>query len=361
VLRIAHEVAGFSLGEADVLRRSMSKFRSAHEMARLREQFITGAQQVSAMSTATAEQVWDLMAAFAGYGFPKAHAAGYAALAYRLAYLKTHYPAEFMTARLAVWGGYYSPRVYMSEARQLGLRVKPPHVNHSNDAFTLDPRDRVTLWMGLDQVRELTRTTMRSILTTRPFHSLDDFLIRAQPLHIEALNLIKCGALDGLGDQATLLGAVTREPWRGRHSPQLSLFTSSIDSPDARPSLQQRAAWEKEILGYHVAVHPLDLYHDRLAEANAVTSAAIAEHIDRAITLGGLRVALHHIKTAQGTLHLIDMEDQRGLYQVLWGQAALQRFRTSINQREPVLVHGRVRRDRRGRLIVVGNDLQTLR
>jgi DNA polymerase III alpha subunit len=83
---------------------------------------------------------------FAGYGFPQAHAAGYATVAYRMAYLKTHYPAEFMAARLAVWGGFYRPNVYMSEARRLGLIVKPPHINHSNAAFTLEsPR---TLWMG---------------------------------------------------------------------------------------------------------------------------------------------------------------------------------------------------------------------
>ncbi len=199
VLRIAHEVAGFTLGEADLLRRAMSKFRSAHEMARLREGFIAGAQRVSGLDAPTAEKVWDLMAAFAGYGFPKAHAAGYAALAYRLAYLKTHYPAEFLAARLAVWGGYYSPRVYMSEARQLGLMVKPPHVNHSGESFTLDPIDRRTLWMGLGQVRELTHATIETILHQRPFTSLDDFLIRARPLHVEAINLIKCGALDGSG------------------------------------------------------------------------------------------------------------------------------------------------------------------
>ena len=96
---------------------------------------------------------------------------GYAALAYRLAYLKTHYPAEFLAARLAVWGGYYSPRVYMSEARQLGLSVKPPHINHSGESFTLDPIDRRTLWMGLDQVRDLTRTTIKMIITERPFES----------------------------------------------------------------------------------------------------------------------------------------------------------------------------------------------
>jgi DNA-directed DNA polymerase III PolC len=361
VLRIAHEVAGFTLGEADLLRRAMSKFRSAHEMERLREGFVAGAQRVSGLDASTAEKLWDLLAAFAGYGFPKAHAAGYAALAYRLAYLKTHYPAEFLAARLAVWGGYYSPRVYMSEARQLGLIVKPPHVNHSGESFTLDPIDRRTLWMGLGQVRELTHTTIDLIRQHRPFTSLDDFLIRARPLHVEAMNLIKCGALAGLGDLAEMLMRVENEAWHGRHSAQLSLLTILETSTAAAPSLAQRAAWEHEVLGYHVAVHPLDLYADRLAEAGAISSRAIGDHLDRSVTLGGLRIAYHRVSSAREAMLLVDMEDQAGLYQVLWGGAALSQARTLINQREPVLLRGRVRRDKRGLILIVGSSLELLK
>ncbi|HSD85747.1 MAG TPA: hypothetical protein VLG46_17925, partial [Anaerolineae bacterium] len=362
VLRIAHEVAGFSLGEADLLRRAMSKFRSAHEMAQLREGFVVGAQRVSGLDVPTAEKLWDLLAAFAGYGCPKAHAAGYAALAYRLAYLKTHYPAEFFAARLAVWGGYYSPRVYMSEARQLGLSVKPPHVNHSAESFTLDPSDRQTLWMGLGQVRELTHNTIETILQHRPFTSLDDFLIQARPLHVEAVNLIKCGALEGVGDLAAMLARVESEAWHGRHSAQLSLLT--LLAPMTRelaPSLAQRAAWEQELLGYHVNIHPLDLYADRLAEAGVVSSKQIGEHLDRAITLGGLRVSYHHVSSSsKEAMLLVDMEDQAGLYQVLWGGAALRQARSTINQRQPVLIRGRVRRDRRGLVLVVGSEIELL-
>ena len=361
VLRIAHEVAGFTLGEADLLRRAMSKFRSAHEMARLREGFIAGAQRVSGLDAAPAEKLWDMLAAFAGYGFPKAHAAGYAALAYRLAYLKTHYPAEFLAARLAVWGGYYSPRVYMSEARQLGLSVKPPHVNHSGENFTLEPSDRQAVWMGLGQVRELTHTTIKTILQKRPFTSLDDFLIRAQPLHGEAVNLIKCGALEGLGDLAGMLSRVENELWHGRHSPQLSLMALLAATTSTAPTLQQRAAWEHEILGYHVGVHPLDLYADRLAEAGVISSRQIGEHLDRSVTLGGLRVAQHQVSpAAKESMLLVDMEDQQGLYQVLWSGAALRQARPLINQRQPALVRGRVRRDRRGLILIVGSAIELL-
>ena len=357
VLRLAHEVGGFSLGEADALRRAMSK-RSPQEMARLRERFIAGAQHN--LDAATAETVWHLMEVFAGYGFPKAHAAGYAALAYRLAYLKTHYPAEFMAARLAVWGGYYSPRVYMSEARRLGLTVKPPHINFSEENFSLDRRDRVTLWMGLDQVRDLTHTTIRSILKTRPFHALDDFLIRAQPQHSEVVNLIKCGALGGLGEQAALLAELAAEPWHGRHAAQLSLRLSEPFAPEPI-TLTQQAAWEEEILGYPVAIHPLDLHRDQLLRAGAILSPAIPKNLDRTVALGGLRVAQHRVKSeSNGPMLLVDLEDQRGLYQVLWSGVALQQYRSLITQRGPVLVRGRVRRDRHGRAVVVGGSLEAL-
>jgi DNA polymerase III subunit alpha len=360
VLRIAHETAGFTLGQADILRRAMSKFRSAHEMDQLRVKFIDGARDASGMDQAIAQQVWDMMAAFAGYGFPKAHAAGYAAVAYRMAYLKTHYPAEFMAARLAVWGGYYSPRVYLAEARQLGLRVQPPHVNHSAEVCTLDP-DRRTVWMGLGQVRELTRVTMGSILQHRPFRSLDDFLARVRPLHLEALNLIKVNALAGLGDQAALLDRIEREPWRGRHSAQLSLLSASRPITSRTISQADRLKWEQDLLGYAVSVQPLDVLADRLSKEGVVPSRAIESHLDRAIVLAGSRLALHHLKSATGEpMLLVDMADQFGRYQVLWGGAPLRQYRAIIDRREPVIVRGRVKPDRHGRPVVVGSAIEMM-
>ncbi len=360
VLRIAHEVAGFTLGQADILRRAMSKFRSAHEMDRLRLKFIDGARATSHIDTEVAQQIWDLMAAFAGYGFPKAHAAGYAAVAYRMIYLKTHYPAEFMAARLAVWGGYYSPRVYVAEARNLSLRVMPPHINHSDDAFTLDP-DRQTLWMGLGQVRELTHITIEAIRRNRPFTSLDDFLARARPLHLETINLIKVKALDQLGDQAAMLAQIEGEPWHGRHTAQLSLLAASAPPTPRSITPADQLAWEEHLLGYPVSVHPLDLLSERLAHEHVVSSRLIADSLDRSIVLAGNRLAHHHLKSVTNEpMLLVDMTDQFGRYQVLWGGAALRQHRTIINRRGNVIVRGRVKADRHGRPIVMGSSIEIL-
>jgi DNA-directed DNA polymerase III PolC len=356
VLRIAHEVAGFTLGEADTLRRAMSKFRSAHEMEKLHQQFIEGADKTSGIDASIAQHIWDLMAVFAGYGFPKAHAAGYAVVAYRMAYLKTHYPAEFMTARLAVWGGFYRPSVYMSEARRLGLIVNPPHINHSNEEFTLESPK--TLWMGLGQVRELTRTTTQTIIEQRPFSSLDDFLIRAQPHYVEAVNLVQAGALDGLGNPNAMLAQLVSDRWHGRHTGQLGLLNASLDKSPQEPTLHERATWEHETLGQLVSIHPLQLCAPELAKHSRIMSNELAQSINQEMTIAGVRLATHRFANKQGVMWLVDMEDERGMYQVLWSGKTLNQFRSLISQRKPMLIRGRGRTDRQGQVVVSGTSME---
>jgi len=358
VLRIAHEVAGFTLGEADTLRRAMSK-KLLREMEQLRHQFIEGAKKTSGIETPIAQNIWNLMAVFAGYGFPKAHAAGYAVVAYRMAYLKTHYPAEFMTARLAVWGGFYRPSVYLSEARRLGLIVNPPHVNHSLEVFTLEPPK--TLWMGLGQVRELTRATMQRITAQRPFASLDDFLMRAQPQYIEAVNLVKAGALAGLGNPKAMLAQLAHSRWHGRHTGQLGLLSAAEESSLPEPTMAEHATWEREILGQLVSVHPLQLCADELENRPHIHSDTLAQHIGREVNIAGVRLATHRFASKREVMWLVDMEDECGMFQVLWSGAALPRFRRLLSLREPLFIHGRVRTDRQGLCVMAGINLELLR
>jgi DNA-directed DNA polymerase III PolC len=152
VLRIAHEVGGLSLADADLLRRAMSHFDPGEQMNTLRARFLEGFQN-KGVPAETAERVWEMMVAFAGYGFPKAHAASYARVAWQAAWCKSHFPAEFMAAVLANGGGYYSQRVYLSETRRMGLEVKPPHINHSAQRFSVRyPQGQAVLYMWLEQV-----------------------------------------------------------------------------------------------------------------------------------------------------------------------------------------------------------------
>jgi DNA-directed DNA polymerase III PolC len=222
VLRVAVEIAGLSWGEADQLRKGMSKFRAA-DMAALQARFVDGccrAQGNGALfKREQAETLWAQVMAFAGYGFNQGHATAYADVSYRSAYLKAHWPAEFLAARLADWGGFHHQAVYVAEARRLGIDVRPPHVNWSRNQFTLavpgnQTADGPVLWMGLGQVRDLRRATVRALLAARrqgQFHSVTDLRQRVTLARKEWTHLVQCGALDGLGEsRAAMLQAAGR-------------------------------------------------------------------------------------------------------------------------------------------------------
>ncbi len=177
ILRVAREIAGLSWAQADYLRRGMSKIQ-ADEMTQIQHEFIRGCQRpepdgpanrmTPAFTPKQAETLWEQVAAFGGYGFNQGHATAYADVSYRLAYMKAHWPAELLCARLATRGGFHHQAIYIAEAVRLGIGVKPPHVNHSRVAFTLSPKPEVNiLWMGLGQVRDLRRTSVKAIIAAR--------------------------------------------------------------------------------------------------------------------------------------------------------------------------------------------------
>jgi DNA polymerase III subunit alpha len=268
ILRVAREVAGLSWAQADVLRRGMSKFKG-REMGALRLSFLRGCQEKSGLTPEQAATLWEQVLAFAGYGFNQGHATAYADVSYRSAYLKAHYPAEFLCARLADRGGFHHPAVYVAEARRLGMAVQPPHVNVSGRKFTLTrgvahaaPDEAATLWMGLGEVRSLRRAAVRAIVAgraQRPFHSLRDLLTRVPLQPRETRHLIQCGALDGLGapSRAALL-AEAAQIGRAGSARQLA-FDFAAGTAVAPETAAERFAWELRVLGLPVSVNPLHL------------------------------------------------------------------------------------------------------
>ncbi len=338
VLRIAHELAGFSLAEADLLRRAMSHFDPGKQMQELQQKFIREAEAISGVPPETGERVWEMMAAFAGYGFPKAHAASYAQVAWRSAWCKTHFPAEFMAAVLANWGGYYSQRVYLSEARRLGLTVRPPHVNASGRNFTVGkgPQGKV-LYMGMDQVRDLTGRTIERILASRPFHSLEDFLARADPRPQEAENLAKVGALEGLGTIPAVLHRVKNGGWqRG----QPSLFEWE-DTGGEDWSLEQKNAAQQELLGISLEAHPLELLIEEIAAAHAVSTLDALERIGQRVTVAGVSQTSRRSRTAKGELMMfLTLEDLSGALDVVLFPQAYRLAQSALNANTPIFVTG---------------------
>jgi DNA polymerase-3 subunit alpha len=270
VLRVAREIAGLSWAQADQLRRGMGHF-GHQEMAEMEAAFVEGCQRRApdgpGFNRQQAETLWEQVHAFAGYGFNQGHATSYAVVSYRSAYLKAHWPAAFLCARLAEWGGFHHQAVYLAEAVRLDLSVRPPHVNHSGPRFTLDwEGEQAVLWMGLGQVRDLRRTSVRAIVAGRqrpqdraqqPFASLRDLLQRVPLQRKEVVHLIQCGALDGLGESRAALLVEAAEIERAGSVLQMTLGFAPPEVP-AEPAAQ-RLAWERHLLGQPVSVHPLQV------------------------------------------------------------------------------------------------------
>ncbi len=342
VLRLAHGLAGLSLTDADLLRRAMSHFDPGQQMQTLKENFIAGAQAKSGVPPEIGERVWELMAAFAGYGFPKAHAASYALVGWRAAWCKAHFPAEFMASVLANWGGYYSQRVYLTEARRMGLRLRPPHINHAQTQFSVVHTDEgPVLYMGLDQIKDLTQRTMHNLLRERPFRSLRDFLARADPRSQEAENLVRVGALEGLGSIPALL----RELKAGDWSPgQFTLFeTESQVGGDW--SLGEKVAAQEELLGASVAAHPLELIADKIA--GALTTVGAAARVGERVRVAGMRQTWHRFASPQrgDYIYFMSLEDLEGMLDVVIFGEVYRRHRAALATPGPFVIEGMVELD----------------
>ena len=343
VLRIAHDLAGFSLAEADLLRRAMSHFDPGKQMQQLEQKFITEAGLRNAVPADVAARVWEMMAAFAGYGFPKAHAASYAQVAWRSAWCKTHFPAEFMAAVLANWGGYYSQRVYLGEARRLGLPVRPPNVNYSGRNFVVASTEagQKVLFMGLDQVRDLTARTIQRILRSRPYRSLEEFLARVDPRPQEAADLARVGAYDSLGS----IPAILRRLEHGWQAGQPGLF-DSIDPTGEDWSLQQKVAAQQELLGISLDAHPLELVASRIAACGAVTTLEAAGRVGQRLTVAGLRQSGHRSRTSKGeSMMFLTLEDLAGMLDVVVFPAVYRQARGFIHTSAPLLITGTLEMD----------------
>ncbi len=298
VMRIANVLASYSLGEADLLRRAMGK-KDPAAMAQQRDRFMTGAAALG-HPKAPVEEIFEQMAKFSGYGFNKSHSAAYALVAYQTAYLKTHYPVEFMAALLTSETSKPENVVkYIGECKEMNISVEPPDVQVSGAQFT--PHGESAIRFGLAAVKNVGGNAIESITTARAevgghFKTLWEF---CEKVDLRVMNkrviesLIKAGALDSFGKrgqlyaavdkameraqktqkdaaqgQAGLFGLFNEEPAHGRHGDDLP------NVPDWEEG--ERLANEKEVLGFFVSGHPLDKYADKIKNLSGVISTADA-------------------------------------------------------------------------------------
>jgi len=368
VMQIANKLAGYSLGEADLLRRAMGK-KIASEMAAQRERFVSGAVQ-RGYPPRKIEKIFDLMAQFAGYGFNKSHSAAYALLAYHTAYLKTHYPVEFMAALLtSVTGSTDDVVKYINECREMGIAVEPPDINVSDANFT--PHGGA-IRFGLAAVKNVGGNAIESIVTARKelgkFSSIFEF---CEKVDLRLLNkrvlesLIKSGAMDGLGRRAPLMAVLDKaiegaqKTQRDAESGQHGLFgvfqqeevqsngNQLPETPDWDE--HQRLGHEKEILGFFITGHPLERYRDKLADLRALSTEEISAMKsstgkDENITTAGLITNLRVQKSKRGDLWAQGaLEDMAGSVEMLVFPEAYRKLQEKLQLEMPVLIRGGVR------------------
>jgi DNA polymerase III subunit alpha len=335
VMRIASDLAGFSLGEADILRRAMGK-KSAELMAEQRKKFVDGAL-ARGIAEKKADKIFSLMEQFAGYGFNKSHAAAYAIIAYQTAYLKANYPVEFMAALLTSETNDTDKIVkYIEECRVMGLEVLPPDVNESSSDFTV-VGDKIRF--GLVAVKNVGETAIQSILTARrnegKFHTLYDFCERVDLRLVNKRvveSLIKCGAFDSLGARRAQLAAVVDKAMeaaasaqRDRAHGQVSLLDVLSASGTARreaPPLPNLPEWdrsqlltaEKETLGFYITGHPLAEYRATLDRYATATTETLPSLPDKSTArLGAIVTAVKEISTKSGDrMAFVTLEDLNG-------------------------------------------------
>ena len=367
VMQIANRLAGYSLGEADLLRRAMGK-KNPEEMAAQRERFVQGAVQ-RGFPQKKIEKIFDLMEQFAGYGFNKSHSAAYALLAYHTAYLKTHYPVEFMAALLtSVTGSTDDVVKYINECRDMGIAVEPPDINVSDANFT--PHGKA-IRFGLAAVKNVGQNAIESIVAARKelgrFSSIFEFCgkVDLRLLNKRVLeSLIKSGAMDSLGRRSQLMHVLDRaieraqKAQRDAESGQHGLFgvfhEESASAPkEELPNIpdwdeHQRLAAEKEILGFFITGHPLEKYKDKLEDFRALSTEEIGALKQSTgkdeIYAGGVIANVRVLKSKKGEFYAQgNLEDMAGSVEMLVFPEAYKRLQEKVKLEIPVLVRGGVR------------------
>jgi DNA polymerase-3 subunit alpha len=364
VMQIANRLAGFSLGDADLLRRAMGK-KKHEEMAAQREKFITGclARKVPQKK---AEKLFDLMAEFAGYGFNKSHSCAYALLAYQTAYLKTHYPVEFMAAMLTSETGNTEKVVkYINEARSMGITVLPPDVNSSAMNFT-PVGDQIRF--GLCAIKNVGENTVTGILQARETlgrftsvfqfcESIDTRLLNKRVLE----SLVRSGAMDGLAaHRAPMIAVIDRvveraqKLQRAREAGQHGLFGGGAAATSQLPAdeLPDVPEWpehellaaEYATLGFYISGHPLDKYAGRLKDLTAVELSTIeGKRNGEDIVVAGIIVSSRGMRSRRGARWMIvTLQDRTGVIEALVFPEAFQKLEPILKAATPLLVKGRV-------------------
>jgi DNA polymerase-3 subunit alpha len=371
VMQIAQAIAGYTMGQADILRKAMGK-KIKEEMAKQRQGFVSGAK-ARGISEKKAREIFDLIEPFAGYAFNKAHSVCYAMIAYQTAYLKANYPVEYMTALLACFIDKSDKlATCMEECKRMGIRVLPPDVNASEEGFSVEAG---SIRIGLAAIKNVGHAAVETMLRARadgPFTSLEDFCLRVLAFEgcgvsrsvIEAL--IQCGAFAGLPGHTNRKALVhilddccqsAAKAQRDRRSGQASLAdmfgeedTAASGASIAIPNLpdyprDQLLGYERDLLGLYISEHPLNAHASVLERRNAQPIVDLAEMADRTeVTLGGIITAIKPFtsKRSGEPMAFFTLEDATGSISCTMFPSAYATFRKTLEKDRLVLLRGKV-------------------
>jgi len=358
VLEVAMALAGFSVGEAEGLRRAMSRKRSLAALESHRERFVEGALG-KGVDAATADMVYDKLVGFSGFGFPKSHAAAFALLAYQSAWLRHHYPAEFLCALLnAQPMGFYPPASLVRDGERRGVRVLPPDVNSSEAQCSLEDG---AVRVGVGYVSGVGEKEAEAVAAGRPYTTLKELAQRTPVDRVGLEALVESGACDCFGEpRRTLLwqlGLVPRPqsvPGTRGEAKQLAL---PLDPTAETPTLPEQTQWERMLADYRttnlsVGPHPLGLLRP-LLPGEVISTAELEErnHGDR-VSIAGLAVARQRPATANGIVFML-LEDEVGLVNLVVRPHVYERHRAIVRGEPLLLARGILEHIGRNRNVVV--------
>ncbi len=376
VMKIAGALASYSMAEADGLRKAMGK-KIKEVMAQHRERFMQGAIK-NGIAKDKAESIFDLMEKFGGYGFNKSHSAAYALIAFQTAYLKAHYPVEFMASLLtSEMGSIDSVVKYISECRSHNIKVLPPDINKSGKIFTVDGN---AIRFGLVAVKNVGENAIDAIIHARekdgPFSSIYDFCERVDLKKVNKRvveSLIICGAFDSTGAHRAQLLAGFEDVMdygqtirKEKESPQMSLFDimeeeTSVNIP-ALPEIEKwnekhLLAMEKETLGFYITSHPLSRYHKIIKEFTNADAISLKEKDEGEIVrTGGLITNIKTIVTKKGdNMAFLTIEDLMGSVEITVFSRLYENTKEILLKDAPVLIMGKIQKNEKSVKIIADN------
>ncbi|MDY6824605.1 MAG: DNA polymerase III subunit alpha [Thermodesulfobacteriota bacterium] len=350
VSRAAVAVAGFSHADADGLRKVMSKKDKAHILNDFHERFVQGARKKH-IPEAKISEIWEMMMSFSGYSFCKPHSASYAKVSFQAAWLKVHYPAEFMAAVISNQGGFYSTFAYVSEAMRAGISVLPPDVNRSGIKWQGKAQ---YIRVGFLSIRGLSCRTMEKTIAQRKkkeFTGVTDYLERVRPGTSETRALIQCGAFDALhpGVSRTMIMWELAHHDKARQpdasEPLLFAMPPSplVPPPEMSEDPLKRRRQEFQVLGFLCDSHPMTLYRETLETKQVVKASHMRRHAGQHICMAGWLITGKVVRTKHGDpMEFLTFEDETDSFETTFFPGVYTRFCHMIDKGRPYLLQGTV-------------------